>query len=195
MLVFIKEKRINEIISNPDFNKADTFKKHLKLLEVKKERLEKLIDLANKTLKGKEKMSFKEFDMTEINKLQEKYRKETEEKLGNTDAYKESMLKTSRYSNSDWLKINKEADLIYRSLVKYMHNPPDRKEVQKLISDWRMHITKYYYYCTVEIFSDLGKAYISDKRFLKNINKYGKGLAEFMSQAIEFYVQNPQSDL
>ncbi len=139
-------------------------------------------------------MSFKEFNMTKINKSQENYKKEAEEKWGKTDAYNESILKTSKYSDADWTKIVAEADLIYKDLVKNMHNLPDGEEVQKLISDWHKHITKYYYNCTIEIFSGLGKTYISDERFSKNINKYGKGLAEFMGKAIEFYVQNKRSE-
>lgn len=125
--------------------------------------------------------------MKGINKSQKKYKKEEEEKWGRTDAYRESILKTSRYSNSDWAKITSEANVIYKGLAKNIHNSLDCEEVQKLISQWRKNITKYYYNCTIEVFAGLGKTYITDERFTKNIDKNGKGLAEFMSKTIELH--------
>ena len=54
------------------------------------------------------KMSFKEFDMAEINEAKEKYAKETEDRWGTTDAYKESQQRTARYNKDDWQKITAE---------------------------------------------------------------------------------------
>ena len=36
----------------------------------------------------------------------------------------------------------------------------------------------------------LGKMYIADERFKKNIDKYGEGTAEFVSAAIAVYCKN-----
>ena len=33
----------------------------------------------------------------------------------------------------------------------------------------------------------LGKMYVADERFKKNIDKYGEGTAEFVAEAIEIY--------
>ncbi|MBQ8268454.1 MAG: TipAS antibiotic-recognition domain-containing protein, partial [Clostridia bacterium] len=38
-----------------------------------------------------------------------------------------------------------------------------------------------------EILAGLGKMYVADERFKKNIDKYGEGTAEFTSVAIEVY--------
>ena len=156
--------------------------------------LEKLINIVNEALKGDGKMSFKEFDMTEIVNYQEKYKKEVIEKWGSTDTYSESMEKTSNYSKNDWADINKEADRIYKGLAKNMHKQPESEQVQSLTNEWREHITKYFYNCTLDILSGLGKTYITDERFKKNIDRYRTGLAEFMSKAIEYYVQDKHSN-
>jgi hypothetical protein len=125
--------------------------------------------------------------MSKINDLKIKYKKEAEERLGDTPAYKESEEKTSKYSKDDWDKIMKEAASILKSLAINMQKSPKSREVQELINKWRNHISKYYYNCTDEIFYELGQMYISDKRFKKNIDQYGEGLAEFMKEAIKEY--------
>ena len=45
------------------------------------------------------------------------------------------------------------------------------------------------YTCTDEILAGLGKMYIADERFKKNIDKYGEGTAEFAAGAIAMYCQ------
>ena len=60
-------------------------------------------------------------------------------------------------------------------------------EAQALVAKLRAHITENYYTCTDEILAGLGKMYIADERFKKNIDKYGEETAEFASAAIEVY--------
>jgi DNA-binding transcriptional MerR regulator len=178
---------IKRIIKNPDFRMDMTMKKHREMLLLKKNRLESLICLIDKTLNKNNKLSFKEFNMSEINDLKIKYKKEVEEKWGDTPAYKESKEKTSKYSKDDWNKIMKESDSIYKSLVLNIKKSPKDIEVQELIHQWKNHISKYYYNCTDEIFYELGQMYISDERFRKNIGQYDQGLAQFMFEGIKEY--------
>ena len=42
----------------------------------------------------------------------------------------------------------------------------------------------------VGIFAGLGKIYVADERFRKNIDKYGEGTAEFAAEGIRIYVEN-----
>ena len=60
----------------------------------------------------------------------------------------------------------------------------DSNEAQALVAKLQMHITENYYTCTDEILAGLGKMYVADERFKKNIDKYGEGTAEFASEAI-----------
>lgn len=57
-------------------------------------------------------------------------------------------------------------------------------ESQALVAKLHAHITENYYTCTDEILAGLGKMYIADERFKKNIDKYGEGTAEFAFEAI-----------
>ena len=53
----------------------------------------------------------------------------------------------------------------------------------------KAHITANYYTCTDEILAGLGKMYVADDRFKKNIDKYSEGTAEFASAAIAVFCQ------
>ena len=57
-------------------------------------------------------------------------------------------------------------------------------EEHALVSKLQAHITANYYTCIDEILARLGKMYIADERFKKNIDKYGEGTAEFAAEAI-----------
>ena len=61
----------------------------------------------------------------------------------------------------------------------------DSKESQVLVAKLQAHITANYYTCTDEILAGLGKMYVADERFKKNIDKYGEGTAEFAAEAIK----------
>lgn len=65
----------------------------------------------------------------------------------------------------------------------------DSAEAQALVAKLQAHITANYYTCTDEILAGLGKMYVADERFKKNIDKYGKGTAEFAATVIEVYCQ------
>ena len=65
---------------------------------------------------------------------------------------------------------------------------PDSKEALALVQKLQNYITEQYYTCTKEILAGLGKMYVADERFCKNIDKHGEGTAEFVSKAIGKYV-------
>ncbi len=69
-ILFFKEldfklKEINEILQKPEFDKVEAFKKQKKLLCIKRDRINKLIELLDRLEKGEHCMSFKEFDLSE----------------------------------------------------------------------------------------------------------------------------------
>lgn len=69
-ILFFKEldiplKEIKEILESPHFDKTQALKNHKKLLVLKRNRLNDLIELVDETLKGANTLSFKEFDMSE----------------------------------------------------------------------------------------------------------------------------------
>lgn len=140
-------------------------------------------------IKGEGKMSFSEFDMSEIEKTQSKYGKETKEKWGNTKAYSQSQIRTSRYTNEDWEKINTQSKKIFFGFAKLVNEDPGSEKAKELVIAWKNHITKYYYDCSDEILNGLADMYIYDKRFKNNIDKHGQGTTQFLSDAIKIYCE------
>ncbi|WP_244834999.1 MerR family transcriptional regulator [Clostridium sp. BJN0001] len=191
-ILFFKElefslNEIKDIVTNPSFDKTEALRNQKELLIKKRERIDNLIKLAESTLKGENNMSFKEFDMTEIEKTKNKYAKEVKERWGNSDAYKESEKKTKNYNKEKWQEINEEGKEILKAFAANIDKEAESEEVQRLVLKWQNYITERFYNCTNEILKGLGLMYIGDERFKKNIDKNGEGTAEFISKAIAIY--------
>ena len=117
------------------------------------------------------------------------YFNETRERWGDTSAYREHEQKTKNYSKEKWGEANDGLMVIFAEFASCKNNgaSADSAEVQALVAKLQAHITANYYTCTDEILAGLGKMYVADERFKKNIDKYGEGTAEFASKAIEVY--------
>ncbi len=118
------------------------------------------------------------------------YETEVRERWGNTDAYREHEQKTKNYSKEKWAEANVGLMAIFAefAVLKNSGATADSVEARALVAKLQSHITANYYTCTDEILADLGKMYVADERFKKNIDKFGDGTAEFASEAIEIYV-------
>ncbi len=63
---------IKEIMMNPNYDKLDALNNHKELLIEKRKRIDGLIELINKSIKGDKEMSFKEFDNSKIEEAMKK---------------------------------------------------------------------------------------------------------------------------
>ena len=182
-------KRIKQIMGNKLYDEKETLNAQKSVLILKKKRLEKMINLIDSTLEGK-KMSFKEFDNTEIEQHIMKYESEVKERWGDAEQYTQSKMKTAAYSKDDWDRIKKEADDIFKKFADYMNDKSKKLPPCKLVKSWKEHISKYYYECTDEILLGLADIYTEDSRFRENIDRFEKGLAVYMSDAIKECTRN-----
>ena len=116
---------------------------------------------------------------------------EARERWGNTDAYCEHEQKTKNYTKEKWAEANGGLMAIFAELAACRDSSvsADSSEAQVLVAKLRAHITANYYTCTDEILAGLGKMYVADERFKKNIDKYGEGTAEFVADAIAAYTK------
>ena len=120
------------------------------------------------------------------------YEIEACERWGNTDAYREHEQKTKNYTKEKWAEANDGLMAIFAEFASCKDDgmSADSSEAQALVDKLQAHITANYYTCTDEILSGLGKMYVADERFKKNIDKYGEGAAEFAAEGIRIYVEN-----
>ena len=119
------------------------------------------------------------------------YETEARERYGNTTAYREHEQKTKNYTKEKWAEANDGMMAIFAEFAACKKNgaSADSDEAQALVAKLQAHITANYYTCTDEILAGLGKMYVADERFKKNIDKYGEGTAEFASEGIRIYVE------
>lgn len=178
---------IRKVMENPRYNKREALQKQRDLLIQKRDRLNGLIRLIENTGKGESKMSFQEFDTTEIEKTKREYEEEVKARWGNTGAYRENREKTAGYTPRQWSKIQGEGEEILKDFAKCRTLPPDSTKVKALVKKWQDYITANFYRCDTRILSGLGKMYGKDERFRKNIDQNGAGTAEFLSEAIAAY--------
>ena len=117
------------------------------------------------------------------------YETEARERWGDTAAYREHEQKTKNYTKEKWTEANDGLMAIFAEFAacKDSGASADSVEAQALVSKLQAYITANYYTCTDEILSGLGKMYIADERFKKNIDKYGEGIAEFVAVSIAKY--------
>ena len=119
------------------------------------------------------------------------YETEACARWGNTDAYREHEEKTKNYTKEKWAEANDGLIAIFAEFSECKNNGygVNAPEVQSLVVKLQEYITQNYYTCTNEILSGLGKMYVADERFKKNIDKYGEGTAEFAADAIAVYTK------
>ena len=117
------------------------------------------------------------------------YKTESRSRWGNTDAYREHEQKTKNYTKEKWAEANEGLMAIFAEFAACNDSGTcaDSDKAQAIVAKLQEHITANYYTCTDEILAGLGKMYVADERFKKNIDKYGEGTAEFASTAIEAY--------
>ena len=119
--------------------------------------------------------------------MNDRYRNEALKRWGNTEAYKESERRTANYSQSDWEELSAGMDSIMEGFadLKAEGVSPEDERARMQVEKLKQFITDKMYTCTDEILSGLGQMYVKDERFKKNIDKHGKGTAEYVSECIK----------
>jgi DNA-binding transcriptional MerR regulator len=158
-----------------------------KMLELKRDRLDQLIENINNTIKMKGNNINGQIFTGFSNKKIEQYKKEAKKRWGNTEAFKQSEKRIDGWSKAGFQKIKKEGEDIVIEISQLMSHGAESQLVQEKIETYHKHINRFYD-CDKEMFLSLGKMYSADERFSQYYNKVKSGLARFMTEAIEFYV-------
>ena len=115
------------------------------------------------------------------------YAAEAEERWGDTDAYRESAKRTSRYTKADWQRINAQGQAAIERVVGAMTEgkPAGSPEAMAGAEAHRQQITDAFYECSYEIHVGLAEMYIADPRFTATYEKIAPGLAQYLHDAIK----------
>lgn len=137
-ILFFKEldftlKEIKEIMDESTFNRLDAFKKQKTLIQMKRDRLNRLLSLLEKLEKGETVMDFKEFDMNDyFTALEEFKRTHTDaivKKFGDLDKFDEMVSELK----SNESKIAELAIQVYGSVENYVK--ASEKNIEKFLQE------------------------------------------------------------
>ena len=174
-------REIKALMDAPDFDPIAALDDQIRLLELRREHLDRLIDHARKIQKtGVMNMDFKAYDTKKL----DAYAAEAKKRWGHTDAWKESQQKPKdqQVAAADGLMD------IFRRLGAYRNGDPAAPEAQALIRELQKYICDHYYNCTNQILMGLGQMYAAGDEMNENIDRAGgTGTGDFARRAIEIY--------
>ena len=173
---------IRAILNSPDFDRGKALAQQTRLLELKKERLERMIALARGIEAGGIKMDFKAFDAKKI----DEYAAQAKKTWGHTDAYHEYEQKAGGRSKTEEQTYGAGLMELFTEFGTMKDRAPESEDVQEQVKKLQDYITAHYYRCTPQILAGLGQIYMADEAFRESIdNAGGKGTAEFAGLAIQ----------
>lgn len=176
---------IGEILDSPGFDPCEAITQQIRMLELQRDHLDKLIAYARQIQKtGVMTMNFEAFDNSELNR----YAAEARERWGGTEAYREYEKKEQQTGKDGMNAAGEEMMKIFARFGALRGIDPASPAAQELAAELQQFITDHYYTCTREILAGLGELYTGDERFRKNIDTAGgEGTADFASEAIRIF--------
>ena len=192
-ILFFKElgfslKEIRSILQSPDFNTFEALHLQLRSLRAKRAQLETMITTIERTIahvKG-------EIDMSSEEKFAglqwdiNPYEQEARERWGD-QAVNDSKQRVSKLSHGQKEEVQKQWDEIYSGLAARIGTPVESEETLELTKRWFDLLNSNFGTYSYDAFIGLGQMYVQDERFTANIDKYGKGLTQYMCDAMGYW--------
>ncbi|WP_347551118.1 MerR family transcriptional regulator [Pseudalkalibacillus hwajinpoensis] len=182
-------KKIKSILDQPDFNRLEALQYQRGILLEKQQSFSNMITTIDKTIRHAK----GEINMTEKEKFEgfnfshNPYEQEARDRYGD-EAVERCNKKLGSLTTDEQEELGQSFDIIYKKLAQLRNDAPDSGEAQKAIDEWYHFLNgNFGYHYTLEAFEGLGQLYVDDQRFTKNIDKYGKGLAKFIRDAMKIY--------
>lgn len=182
-------KQIKELIVIEDKNLLPHLKRQLDLMKNQKHRLLTLIDTLETTISSYERRitmsteeKFKGFSYED----NEKYKQVAIDQYG-----KEAIEKALEKQKGKEKEIADGFNQIFFAFAKNLSDgmPADSQENVSLAKMLHEHLCKYSFDCSQEVFSSIGFGYVQNDEFKQNLDKFGKGTAQYVCDAIQQYVR------
>lgn len=181
-------KDIRRLLDDPGFDRVKALEQHLKLLEMKKQHLENIIDMTRGLcLVGTKHLNLSAFDTRRI----DEYAAEARASYGKTAAYEEYERRFLGRSAADQNAAAQGMMALIARFGAHLGESPECPEVQTLVGQLQEYVTEHFYTCTNEILASYADMYDGDGRFTRNIDQAGgEGTAALAAAAIRHYVRN-----
>jgi DNA-binding transcriptional MerR regulator len=181
-------KEVQAIIDDPDTDWLGHLRRQRGLLTQRIERLGAMVDAIDYEMEAR-KMNIR---LTPEERFEvfgefrpEDHAEEAERRWGETDAYKESNRRVSKYNKEDWQRLKAEEERIRSRLAAAFEAglAPDSAEAMAAAEAHRGHISRWFYECSYDIHRGLTEMYVSDERFRSQYDKRVPGLADYIKEA------------
>lgn len=178
-------KEIKKILNNPSFDRNRALEQQIELLQLRKEHIENLIDLARGIQAiGVKPLDFSAFDTRKI----DEYAAQAKASWGTTEAYREYEEKAKQRTKKEETTLSYEMMGIFQKLGAVRGMDPAAVKPQQLVKKLQDFITEHFYTCTPEILQSLGAMYAGGGSMTENIDRAGgEGTAVFTRKAIEVF--------
>ncbi len=115
----------------------------------------------------------------------EEYAAEAQARWGETDAWKQSKQRTSRYTKADWESVKAEQLAVGQAFVAALQSgAPPTSEVAMDAAELHRRSIHRFYDCSYAMQRGLADMYIADPRFTKTYEDMAPGLAAYVRDAI-----------
>ena len=178
---------ICRLVDSPDTDALAALKKHIELLRLRREHLERLITAAESALKGENDMKDEKENLTAYGEAKNKYAAEVKQRWGATDAYEQSERKSARRTETENAAVLAGLDDIFAGFAALRGGDSASPAARAAVEGLKKYISDNMYECTDEILAGLGLMYVGDERFKANIDRHGEGTAQFAADAIAAY--------
>ncbi|MUV37746.1 Mercuric resistance operon regulatory protein [Lentibacillus sp. JNUCC-1] len=183
-------KEIRTMLDNPAFDREEALELQRKMLLKKRRQLDDVIDTIDRTIQGLK----GEIQLTQHDQFKgfhfdkDPYEQEARERWGD-QAVDVSKEKLSRLSEKEQGDLSVQWEDLYRRLAELRGYAANSEEVQVAIGEWYDFLNANFGTYSPEAFAGLGQLYMADERFTKNIDQYGEGLAQLMSEAMIVFAE------
>jgi len=180
---------IRTLLDDESADVVEHLRRQHELLLEQAERLEHTIkaveELMNAHRDGIQLTAEEQVEIFGTTAFSEEYAAEAEERWGDTDAWKQSQQRVSRFTKQDWIDIKAEGDALLAALADAKRSgvAPGSDEADELAARHRASIERFYD-CGDEMHRCLAEMYVADERFTRYYDDAEPGLAQFVHDII-----------
>lgn len=185
--------QIKAMMESPSFDPNKVLLEQRELLRLKRDRLDGLLNTVDETLeskKGVKSMSDNQILGNFSKKQMEEYKEEAKKRWGHTRAWSQSQERTKHWTDEDYKNIAKKGEKWTRKLAEMREKEfsVDSYEIQQIVSE-HYNSLRTFYEPNLDMYKGLGQMYVDDPRFTAYYDRFGKGLAAFLRDAILVFVE------
>jgi len=116
----------------------------------------------------------------------DEYAAEAQQRWGDTDAWRQSQARTSRYSKEDWVAIKAEADAVMEGFAaaKRSGQPAGSEPAMDAAEAYRRSVHDRFYDLSYDMHRGLADMYLADPRFTRTYEDVEPGLAQYVRDAV-----------